>query len=99
MAGGGASTTTSPRAALIRRLRAQLQEAERAAVGTPSTSRTLTFEDATDAEPGQTTAQRRAAEAAPEGEPAPARRRLGELGADALGGLRPVGEEHATAAH
>eukprot|EP00965_Chrysotila_dentata_P101840 3361833-Pleurochrysis_carterae.AAC.1 len=35
----GAAATTSPRGALIRRLRAQLQEAEQAAAATPSSSR------------------------------------------------------------
>eukprot|EP00965_Chrysotila_dentata_P128386 4245086-Pleurochrysis_carterae.AAC.1 len=95
--GGGPSTMMSPRAALIRRLRAQLQEAEQAATLTPSTSRTLTLEDTADTA-GRLTAQRRAAEDAPEGEPAPARRRLGELGADALEGLRPAGEEPSTPA-
>eukprot|EP00965_Chrysotila_dentata_P192084 6174959-Pleurochrysis_carterae.AAC.1 len=90
--GGSAPTMASPRAALIRRLRAQLQEAEQAATLTPSTLRTLTFEDTADAA-GRPTAQRRAAETAPEGEPTPARRRLGELGADALEGLRLTGKE------
>eukprot|EP00965_Chrysotila_dentata_P165962 5479393-Pleurochrysis_carterae.AAC.1 len=68
----GRPARTSPRAALIRRLRAQLQEAEQSASATPSTTRVLTFEDTVStAEPGAE--RRRRVEDAPEDEPAPTR--------------------------
>eukprot|EP00965_Chrysotila_dentata_P014995 496110-Pleurochrysis_carterae.AAC.1 len=62
--GAGGPSKTSPRAALIRRLRAQLQEAEQSASATPSTSRVLTFEDAASAGDPAAAQRRRAGDAA-----------------------------------